>query len=567
MALLNINPNLVKAGKAIFSPSAPGSLAGGGLINKLSSALSAKPSTTTKAPKPLFAYGNTNVPPAGAAGAAMLGVPQSNQLYGVNGVNVGQPVGIKAAAPANNIKPASTSIAPKFTQDPNNPNFLSQSAGGSGAPVNALTQQVQDMLKAQQPTSQPQVAGNQAQTGTQSGFATTVPSSANTGGTTQGSTQAGTGSSPGGLYGALIAALAGRGLQDSSEVQKARQALLDSQTNEANQLALNAQNPIPLEFQQGRGQVLQNQFTQQQAALSNALQSATQTQGQQIGALQGAAGLAQPVSQFGMLTNPITGQPLNTGVFQAAVSQAQQLVNNGVPANDPSVQQLLSPFGFVGPLAFNQAMSSMSGGNWNPAAQSVAAGQNLSFQGQTQAQAQNLGIALNQLDALQPKVLDFLNSSPLNPSGVPIWNEQISKYLAEMNNAGLTNQWASMTNEIQNIAQKIISVNNASGTPTSATEMAAAQDPSSLRGDQLKAVLDTWSNLGKTNLGVYQQQFGQAGGAGNAYLGGSAQTGQTIGLSPSGPGYTDPTLQGIGGIFWNILSSPAALAMWIKSIL
>lgn len=103
--------------------------------------------------------------------------------------------------------------------------------------------------------------------------------------------------------------------------QTAQQALADlntSKQNEANSLALNSENPIPLEFQQGRGQILQNQYTQQQEALASEYQGAAALEGagtaqqtaQQNG-LQGAAGLVapqpgqNPVSQT---YNPATGQ-------------------------------------------------------------------------------------------------------------------------------------------------------------------------------------------------------------------------------------------------------------------
>jgi hypothetical protein len=390
-----------------------------------------------------------------------------------------------------------------------------------------------------------------------------------------------------GLYGQLIALLTANALAPSNdytaqqaEANKYNEALKQSRINEAKGLSANAQNPIPLEFQQGRAQVLQSQYAQEQAALGSAFQGASTLQGaantqqglQQQG-LTSAAGMAQPVSQFGMLTNPLTGVPLNTQVFNGAISQAQQLVNgtngqNGVPVTDPSVQQLLAPFGFIGPMAFNSAMQAQAqaqGGSWNPAAQSVGANQNLAFQGQTQQQAQTLSLGLQQLDALQPKILNFLNNSPLNPSGIPIWNEQIKTYLADMKNAGLTTQWNSMMNDIQNVAQQIISAKSP-GTPTSTTEMAAAQDPSNLTGTQLKAVLDTWNNLGKTTLGVYQGANQQAGGAGNAYLGGSSQASSTIEQSPSALGYENSTAQGFGGIALNILKSPATLASWLISI-
>lgn len=118
-------------------------------------------------------------------------------------------------------------------------------------------------------------------------------------------------------------------LDSVKQAEDYNQQLTQSRQNEANALALNAQNPIPLEFQQGRGQVLQNQYTQQQAALGAGFQGAsnlvgaanTQQQTQQAGLL-GAAGLTYPTSQFGVLTNPQTGQPISGGVGGNTPGQA-----------------------------------------------------------------------------------------------------------------------------------------------------------------------------------------------------------------------------------------------------
>ncbi len=102
--------------------------------------------------------------------------------------------------------------------------------------------------------------------------------------------------------------------------QTADQALKDlqtSRTNEANALSLNAQNPIPLEFQQGRGQILQNQYLQQQNAYANTYQGATAQeqaatgqQGTQQTGLNEAANLTAPqqVNPTNVPFSPTTGQ-------------------------------------------------------------------------------------------------------------------------------------------------------------------------------------------------------------------------------------------------------------------
>lgn len=126
-------------------------------------------------------------------------------------------------------------------------------------------------------------------------------------------------------------------------------------------------------------------------SLGNIFGSAAQTgetnaiaqQQQNLGGAEALLGSAAPVTQAGMLTNPYTGQPLNPSLVSNAVQQASQLVSNGTPITDPTVQALLSPFGFYGTSALVQAQQTLSGGNFNPANQSAAG----------QANAQNIGTA------------------------------------------------------------------------------------------------------------------------------------------------------------------------------
>lgn len=578
-------------------------------IKKVGSAIGAVAKPVLRATLPaLIGYGASVKP---KPTPAPLTAPQqtlSNNLTTGGGL-LGQAVGFKATSPDANIKPPTQTLpqsqtAPNTLLTAQNSVFNQPKTGGSvgtgggtstagGSGGSTITSSAGPVNTAKLPGESDAAYGARMQTQYAAADATRagagaggVAGAAGVGGVAGAGGSAGAAGAgyqsqqPGGLYGALIAAQAGSALgvnpmtqQGMSGYQQAQQQIADLNRQYAQQQGGIESTPMELEYQQGQKQILGRQY----ASELSALQSAAQQQQAAIGfgqaqqglmqsGLSSAAGLAQPVSQFGMLTNPITGVPLNTQVFMGAVQQAQQLVNNGVPANDPSVQQLLQPFGFVGPMAFNQAMSAQQGGGWNPASQSAAAGQNLAFQGQTQATSQQLGLGLAQLDAFQPKITNFMQASGINPSNVPVWNEQIKTYLDRIQNPGLSQQWNAMTTDIQSIAQSIITAKNAGGTPTSTTEMAALNNPGSLSMSALKSVMDTWKNLGNTTLGVYQGQYGQAGGAGNAYLGGAAQQGGNITPSSGGAGFTNPNLQGVGGAFYNILSSPAALMSFISSI-
>lgn len=108
----------------------------------------------------------------------------------------------------------------------------------------------------------------------------------------------------GSLTGAGQSAVSTGASQEKEAFQKAQalQAqLAGSQSNEANTLANMQGNPIPIEFQQGRGNIVQNLYEQQQNALASELQGqsnlagqGTAIQGQGINALGTATGAAQP---------------------------------------------------------------------------------------------------------------------------------------------------------------------------------------------------------------------------------------------------------------------------------
>lgn len=117
---------------------------------------------------------------------------------------------------------------------------------------------------------------------------------------------------------------------------------------------------------------------------TNVLGAANTQQQTQQSALNEAAGFTQPQSQFGLLTNPQTGQPLNAQLVQGAVQTAIGLVNDGASVNDPQVQALISPFGFLGAEGLNQAQQAIAqsqGTTYNPTTQAAGA----------QAQASNVG--------------------------------------------------------------------------------------------------------------------------------------------------------------------------------
>ena len=150
--------------------------------------------------------------------------------------------------------------------------------------------------------------------------------------------------------------------QDSPEVQAARKALLDFQTQAAGIPKIaGAGTGIPLEVQQGQEQILRNQAIGQEQALSNALSSATTAQGQRYGLLNNLISSTAPVQvpYSNQYINPLTGQPVGGGSLggslQSAVQNVVQKLTNGQMTYNDAVNAL-SGYGQGGLNALQQAL-------------------------------------------------------------------------------------------------------------------------------------------------------------------------------------------------------------------
>jgi hypothetical protein len=101
----------------------------------------------------------------------------------------------------------------------------------------------------------------------------------------------------------LMGSLANLSSVGSNDVRNATDALRKFQTGYGQSVADIQNTPIPLEFQQGRQQILQGLYSQQLPAYQEAVSNALASQGQMIQGLGTAAGLAAPQSV------PLTNQP------------------------------------------------------------------------------------------------------------------------------------------------------------------------------------------------------------------------------------------------------------------
>lgn len=323
-----------------------------------------------------------------------------------SGVNIAATGGVTTAN-----KPVSSSVsAPQsvYQQNLSKYGLTSIPAGysfdASGKLTNGLGQEYA--------TTQSTTTNN---TGSASGGLVTPPVTSQTQGQTDPYTNTGAPS-----YSGLVGSLASTAAQPSQAFTQAQGTAQDaltqleaSRTNEANALALNSENPIPLEFQQGRGQVLQNQYLGQQDALSNEYNgavglenAATGQQGTQQSGLAGAAGLAAPqqVSPTNVPYSPTTGQygTPAASAYGSGTSNGLQSIGNisGQIGVGQNVTQLNSQLG--GAQVVGQNLQNLiSQQNINPSGLSVV-------NGALQFGANQAGNPAYQ--EFQGQVNDFINS-------------------------------------------------------------------------------------------------------------------------------------------------------------
>lgn len=138
------------------------------------------------------------------------------------------------------------------------------------------------------------------------------------------------------LFSSVLSQLIGRGNKGTKEYDKAQRAVRQRQ-KELEQIRENAaktrsgiyQEAIPLEFEQGRDQVLTNQYLAQENAKATELaqaqaqvDTALSQQGQQNQALATALGQTSPRQSGYVLIDPTTGQPV--GGTQSGLQAAQR---------------------------------------------------------------------------------------------------------------------------------------------------------------------------------------------------------------------------------------------------
>ncbi len=148
----------------------------------------------------------------------------------------------------------------------------------------------------------------------------------------------------------------------NENVKNAREDLSTFQQNTADKIAAIRSTPVALEFQQGRAQAVQQASAEKEKALQTGVANALEAQGQELGALNQAAGLTSPqqLQSGNIYIDPVTGKPIAGGPTQ--VPYTNQFI-------DPTTGQPVGGGATAGGLGGNMAQNIQS------VAQQVLSGQ------------------------------------------------------------------------------------------------------------------------------------------------------------------------------------------------
>lgn len=292
-----------------------------------------------------------------------------------------------------------------------------------------------------------------------------------------------------------------------NKAQDVNHQLAQSRLNEAQGLANNANNPIPLEFQQGRAQVMQNQYTQQQNALageyqgaSNLVGAANTQQGLNQSGLLGAAGLAQPqLAGFNQQSfNPLTGQFGSGGQSGSLPLEAQNAVNTYAQQvksgqmTRADAESRLSAYGVAGTNALTQAL----GQDFNTNASNASAG--TTQQGQ---QLQTAASATNQALATLQTLYNGLPST--SSTSIPGINGVSNSINSLLGSSALTTYKQTLADARAQL-QGVLTASGAA-TPTGAESAALTYLPDNMSPDQLKQAISNVQQLIQQKVASFTQ--------------------------------------------------------------
>lgn len=337
--------------------------------------------------------------------------------------------------------------------------------------------------------------------------------------------------------------------QAYAAAQAAQNELTQSKQNEAGTLANMAGNPIPIEFQQGRGNITQNLYQTQQANIASQLQgeSALATTGANLqstglGALGTAGSQTQPTGSYPFVFNPTTGTYTNASDGSVMTpTQIATAINNG----QMSPSQGLDAGNYLGTSAQSQIASAMNtvnpSYNWNTgAAAAGGAASNVGtattattnaynniYQTATTAGA-GYSTAQNSINSLGTNVLSTMANTPgINTNDSRFLNTQLNGLSTQFNSPA----YANFNAQIAGLQRMVSQYLSAGEIPTSATQGAQALVDGSLTVGALAATLkgidsdlDAAITAQKTTADYAKGQLGTGGNSG-----GSSSTGSNTG--------------------------------------
>lgn len=342
-------------------------------------------------------------------------------------------------------------------------------------------------------------------------------------------------------YGAIVGGLVGQslptqqnsdivsGLQNIGTDGKLPSAIADLQKLRetfAEKMAANSLNPIPLEFQQGRGQVLSNLFAQKEAALQQGLGNILEGQGQQINALGTAGNLSNTARQLG-----ITGLTSAAGFAQPSPASYGQTVfdpitgtfTGGAGGNlGPEMEQALRQYAQL--YATGQQSAIPSEITSNPIlnarllqyAQEANPNFNVNQAAGLQAGQQGLASQVTQLQAvetaakgIESTIKAYLSANPqLNPSTLVAGN-MVQQWLQGKQLADP--RYQTLFNYINEYISTLAPILGVGGDTTNLkTEIAQSFINAQASGESISQVLDSISRLASDK--VKNLQSGAFGG-------------------------------------------------------
>lgn len=314
------------------------------------------------------------------------------------------------------------------------------------------------------------------------------------------------------------------------------------------------------------------------SAASTGYANALQQQQLALGGAENVLSASQPASQFGQLTDPLTGRVIgasatgNNPALDSAIQNTLQLIQNGTPQDQAISASGLSNFGAAGTTALTNAQLGTNSG-YNPSAQSTAANTNLANAATTQQQAYTLDTNLKSFDNVGSIATNFLTSnSLLNPTDNPNYNEAIGKYVSTIQNPAAASQYALIVGDVKNLQSSILASYGAQ-TPTGVTAQVLQTDPSTLSAPQLNSWLSSLKQLGDSQLSVLQNQTNTAYKAPTAYSGTPTKADTQTATTPNAngakitPGLVGKAAIGTGlGLVGGIEDVLGKAISWIKGV-